>query len=153
MSKVTKSPWVIHYAGAGCGGCGSEAVTCFAPVYDIERMGFINTGNPANADILLVTGAANEANRDVIRNIYEQMAEPKAVVAAGACACSGGIFAEGEGILGGADAVVPVDVYVPGCAARPEAIIDGLIRCLDVLEKRSGAGSGTEEKKEGGDEQ
>ena len=146
MSNVIKSPWVIHYAGAGCGGCGSEVMACFAPVYDIERMGFVSTGNPVNADILLITGAVNEANKEIISNIYEQMAEPKAVVAAGACACSGGIFAEGEGVLGGADEAVPVDVYVPGCAARPEAVIDGLLRCLEVLGEKSSV-------KKGGDEQ
>jgi ech hydrogenase subunit C len=96
----------------------------------------VNTGNPKHADIFLVTGAVNEQSKDVIRNIYHQLPEPKVVVAIGACAASGGIFCECYNICGGVDSVIPVDVYVPGCAARPEAIIDGVVQALGVLEKK-----------------
>ena len=96
----------------------------------------INTGNPKHADIFLVTGAVNEQSKAVICNIYHQLAEPKVVVAVGACALSGGIFRECYNISGGVDSVIPVDVYVPGCAARPEAIIDGVVQALGVLEKK-----------------
>jgi ech hydrogenase subunit C len=96
----------------------------------------VNTGNPKHADIFLVTGAVNEQSRDVIRNIYNQMPEPKVVVAVGICAASGGIFRECYNISGGVDSVIPVDVYVPGCAARPEAIVDGVVKALGVLEQK-----------------
>jgi len=96
----------------------------------------VNTGNPKHADIFLVTGAVNPQAEGVIRNIYEQMPEPKVVVAVGTCASSGGIFRECYNILGGIDTVIPVDVYVPGCAARPESIIDGVVQALAVLEEK-----------------
>jgi ech hydrogenase subunit C len=102
-------------------------------MYDVERFGIINTGNPKHADVFLVTGAINEQNKGVVKQIYEQMPEPKVVVAIGICATSGGIFKECYNILGGTDTVIPVDVYVPGCAARPEAIIDGVVKGLGVL--------------------
>src|SRR5205814_1995046 len=86
--------------------------------------------------LFLVTGAVNEQSRDVIRNLYHQLPEPKVVVAVGTCASSGGIFRECYNIAGGVDAVIPVDVYVPGCAARPEAIIDGVVHGLAVLERK-----------------
>ena len=106
------------------------------PGFDVERFGIINTGNPKHADIFLVTGSVNAQNRSVVRNIYEQMADPKVVMALGICATSGGIFRECYNVSGGIDSVIPVDVYVPGCAVRPESIIDGVVRALGILEKR-----------------
>ena len=96
----------------------------------------VNTGNPKHADIFLITGGVNTQNIPVITQLYEQIPEPKAVVAVGVCACTGNVFAECYNILGGVDSVVPVDVYVPGCAARPENIINGLARSLEALESR-----------------
>ena len=138
MTYATKSPWVIHYDGSSCNSCDIEVLACLTPVYDVERFGIINTGNPKHADIFLLTGGINEQNKGVVRQIYDQMPEPKVVIAVGICATSGGIFRECYNILGGADVVVPVDIYVPSCAARPEAIIDGVVAGLGVLaEKRA----------------
>jgi ech hydrogenase subunit C len=138
MSYVTKSPWIIHYDGSSCNGCDIEVLACLTPMYDVERFGVINTGNPKHADIFLVTGSVNEQNIPVIKQIYEQMPKPKVVVAVGICATSGGVFRECYNVMGGVDTVIPVDVYVPGCAARPEAIIDGVVKGLGVLaEKRA----------------
>ena len=136
MSFLKKSPWIIHYDGSSCNGCDIEVLACLTPMYDIERFGIINTGNPKHADIFLITGSVNEQNIDVIKNIYSQMPNPKAVVAIGICATSGGIFRECYNVMGGIDKVIPVDVYVPGCAARPEAIIDGVVKALGVLEEK-----------------
>src|SRR5450756_1357109 len=137
MPFFSKSPWIIHYDGSSCNGCDIEVLACLTPVYDVERFGVINTGNPKHADILLITGSVNEQNKDVIWQIYNQMPHPKVVAAIGICATSGGIFAECYNVLGGVDKVLPVDLYVPGCAARPEAIIDGVVKALAVLgEKR-----------------
>ena len=126
----------MHYDASSCNGCDIEVLACLTPVYDVERFGVINTGDPKQADIVLVTGAVNAQNKEVVKQLYDQMPEPKVVVAVGICACSGGIFRDCYNILGGVDQVIPVDVYVPGCAARPEAIIDGVVKGLDVLEQK-----------------
>jgi len=136
MSSFKKSPWIIHYDASSCNGCDIEVLACLTPLFDVERLGVVNTGNPKHADIFLVTGAVNAQSADVIRNIYHQLVEPKVVVAVGICASSAGIFADCYNISGGVDSVIPVDVYVPGCAARPEAIIDGVVQALGVLEKK-----------------
>ena len=124
MPNVTKSPWIMHYDGTSCNGCDIEVLACLTPLYDVERFGVINTGNPKHADILLITGSVNHQNAPVVRQIYEQMNEPKVVCAIGVCACNGGVFKDCYNVLGGVDKVIPVDIYVPGCAARPESIID-----------------------------
>ena len=139
MAKISKSPWLLHYDGSSCNGCDIEVLACLTPVYDAERFGIINTGNPKHADILLITGGINTQNKAVVEQIYSQMPNPKVVVAVGICACNGGVFKDCYNILGGADKVIPVDVYVPGCAARPESIIDGVVKALDVLEKKQKA--------------
>jgi ech hydrogenase subunit C len=136
MTYLAKSPWIIHYDASSCNGCDIEILACLTPMYDVERFGIINTGNPKHADIFVVTGSINEANREVIQNIYNQMPDPKVVVAVGICACSGGVFRECYNIAGGIDKLIPVDVYVPGCAARPESIIDGIVTALGVLEEK-----------------
>ena len=136
MKLFRKSPWIIHYDGASCNGCDIEVLACLTPRYDVERLGIINTGNPKHADILLITGYINEQSQPVVRTIYEQMPDPKVVVAVGICASSGGIFRDCYNTKGGVDSTIPVDVYVPGCAARPESIIDGVVQALDILERK-----------------
>ena len=79
MADVTKSPWIMHYDGSSCNGCDIEVLACLTPLYDIERFGIINTGNPKHADILLITGSVNSQNESVVKQIYEQMTEPKVV--------------------------------------------------------------------------
>jgi len=108
-------------------------------MYDVERFGIINCGNPKHADVFLVTGSVNEQNKGIVKQIYEQMPEPKVVVAVGICACSGGVFRDCYNVLGGVDQVIPVDAYVPGCAARPEAIIDAVVKGLGVLQAKRDA--------------
>jgi ech hydrogenase subunit C len=133
-----KSPWLLHYDCSSCNGCDIEILACLNPVYDIERFGIINVGNPLHADILLVTGAVNHRNKKVLINLFDQMPDPKAVVAIGSCALSGGIFREAYNVLGGVDKVIPVDVYVPGCPAKPEAIIDGVALGLQKFGQKRG---------------
>ncbi len=139
MSFLKKSPWVLHYDGSSCNGCDIEVLACLTPIYDIERFGIVNTGNPKHADVLLITGSINEQNIEVVKNLYNQMPDPKVVAAIGICAATGGIFRECYNIKGGVDTVIPVDIYIPGCAARPEAIIDGVVAALGVLEKKAEA--------------
>lgn len=134
--KMSKSPWLLHYDGSSCNGCDIEVLAATTPVYDVERFGVVNTGNPKHADIFLITGGVNDQNKEVVKQLYDQMPDPKVVVAIGICACDGGIFKECYNILGGADKVIPVDIYVPGCAARPEAIIDGVVKAVALLDKK-----------------
>ena len=94
-------------------------------------------GNPKHADLLLVTGTVNHRNKKVLANLYSQMPDPKVVVAIGACGLSGGIFREAPNVVGGVDKVIPVDAYVPGCPAKPEAIIDGVVLSLDKLAQKT----------------
>jgi NADH-quinone oxidoreductase subunit B len=131
-----KSPWVLHYNASSCNGCDIEILACMTPLYDMERFGMVNVGNPKHADILVVTGSVNTRNKDVLKNIYEQMPEPKVVVAVGVCAATGGVFRDTYNVLGGVDKVIPVDVYVPGCPAKPEAIIDGLYKATEILKEK-----------------
>ena len=136
MGKLAKSPWLLHYDGSSCNGCDIEVLACLTPVYDIERFGIINTGDPFQADILLITGGINSQSESVVKQIYSQMPNPKVVVAVGICACTGGVFKTCYNIKGGVDTVIPVDIYVPGCAARPQAIIDGVVKALELLERK-----------------
>ncbi len=126
----------MHFDCNSCNGCDIEVLACLTPIYDVERFGIINVGNPKHADVLVVTGSVNHRNKRVLLNIYDQMPEPRAVVAIGACACTGGIFSDCYNVLGGIDKVLPVDAYVPGCAPKPEAIIDGIVTALSRLEER-----------------
>ena len=137
MAYASKSPWVIHYDASSCNGCDIEVLAALCPGFDAERFGVINTGNPKHADIFLVTGSVNEQNINVIREIYNQMVEPKVVVACGVCACSGGVFHDCYNVLGGVDKAIPVDVYASGCAIRPEAIIDAVVIACGILDEKS----------------
>ena len=136
MSALSKSPWLIHYDASSCNGCDIEVLAALTPLYDVERFGIINTGNPKHADVFVVTGSVNDQNKEIIKNIYDQMPEPKVVCAIGICACSGGIFQECYNVQGGVDKLIPVDVYVPGCAVKPQSIIDGVVKALGILEEK-----------------
>lgn len=130
-----KSPWITHINTGGCNGCDIEILACLTPKYDIERFGILNKGNPKHTDVLLVTGPVTKKYIHVLKNLYEQTPDPKVVIAVGTCACSGGVFKDLYNVEGGVDQVIPVDVYVPGCAAKPEAIIDGVVMALEKLKK------------------
>ncbi len=132
-----KSPWILHYNAGSCNGCDIEILASLAPKYDLERFGIINTGNPKQSDILLVTGPVTLRSRERLIELYTQMAEPKVVVAVGACTCTGGVFREMYNIESGVDRYIPVDIYVPGCASSPDQIIDGVVEALAILEKKS----------------
>ena len=128
-----RSPWMLHFNSGGCNGCDIEIVDLLTPRYDIERLGILKVASPRHADILLCTGPVTRQARDRLLRIYEQMPAPKWVMAIGTCACSGGVFADGYNVLGGIDQVLPVSMYVPGCAVRPEAIIEGLQQLLRTV--------------------
>lgn len=128
-----KSPWIIHFNAGACNGCDIETIDSLTPRYDLERVGILKQGSPRHADILVCTGAVTLQTRDRLIQIYEQMSDPKFVIAVGTCACTGGIFSDCYCVTGGIDSVIPVDVYLPGCAVRPEAIISAVDKLLEKL--------------------
>jgi ech hydrogenase subunit C len=138
MGWFARSPWILHYNATSCNGCDIELIASLTPLYDLERFGILSTGNPKHADILAVTGSVNTKSRQVVQNLYDQMPHPKVVVAVGICATSGCVFQDCYNVMGGVDRVLPVDVYIPGCAARPEAIIDGVLEACGILEQKYG---------------
>ena len=137
QSSRIKSPWVMHFDCGSCNGCDIETLAVLTPVYDVERFGIINIGNPKHADVLLVTGTVNHRNKKVLKNLYDQMPKPRAVIAIGACGLTGGVMREAPNVVGGVDKIIPVDVYVPGCPAKPEAIIDGVVKALELFAAKS----------------
>jgi len=131
----TKSPWIIHFNTGGCNGCDIELVAALTPRFDLERFGIILKGSPRHADILAVTGPVTLQVKNRLVRIYEQMPEPKHVIAIGTCAISGAPFNECYNVHGGIDTVFKVDAYVPGCPPRPEAIIDGMIKLTQEIKE------------------
>jgi|YelNatPaOPRAMG01_1025707.scaffolds.fasta_scaffold02831_7 membrane-bound hydrogenase subunit mbhJ len=132
---LTNSPWAIHYNSGSCNGCDIEILATLTPRYDLERIGIKLQGSPRHADVLICTGPVTLQSRDRLRRIYEQMPEPKFVIAVGSCGLSGGVFAGCYNVLGGIDTIIPVDVYVPGCPPRPEAIIHGVLVLIEKLKQ------------------
>jgi NADH-quinone oxidoreductase B subunit len=127
------SPWAIHFNSGSCNGCDIEILATLTPRYDLERFGVKLQGSPRHADILICTGPVTRQARERLLRTYEQMPEPKFVVAVGSCAISGGAFQGCYNVVGHIDEVVPVAAYIPGCPPRPEAIIDGVIKLLESL--------------------
>ena len=128
------SLWPLPFA-TSC--CGIEFMATMASHYDLARFGSERVGfSPRQCDLLMVMGTIAKKMAPVLRQVYLQMAEPRWVIAVGACASSGGIF-DTYSVLQGIDQVIPVDVYVPGCPPRPEAIIDGFMKIQDLVGQES----------------
>lgn len=127
------SIWPLPFA-TSC--CGIEFMATMASTYDLARFGAERVGfSPRQCDLLMVMGTIAKKMGPVVKQVYLQMAEPRWVMAVGACACSGGIF-DTYSVLQGIDQIIPVDVYVPGCPPRPEAIIDGVMKIQDLIKNR-----------------
>ena len=127
------SLWAVHFNSGSCNGCDIEILATLTPRYDVERFGIKLKGSPRHADILITTGPVTRQARERLLRIYEQMPAPKFVITVGACSISGGAFLGCYNTLGGIDQVIPVDVFIPGCPPRPEAIVDGIIQLLGAL--------------------
>jgi NADH-quinone oxidoreductase B subunit len=130
---LKKSPWAFHLNAGSCNNCDIEILDALTPKYDVERFGITLIGSPRHADVLLVTGVVTVQTLPRVLHVYEQVAKPCLVVAIGACGCSTGIFDGSYHVVGPVDKVIPVDVYVPGCPPKPEAIIDGVVKALAKL--------------------
>lgn len=122
---------MLHFNTGACNGCDIEVLALLTPRYDVERFGALLKPSPRQADVLIVTGAVTRQCAPRLKTIYEQMPSPKFVMAIGACACSGGIFHDCYGIFKRLDEVIPVDLYVPGCPPKPEAMLEGITKMLE----------------------
>ncbi|AIS53114.1 Ech-type complex subunit Ech2C [Thermoanaerobacter kivui] len=130
-----KSPWVYHMNTGSCNGCDIEIMALFSSKYDVERLGIKMVGSPRHADILLLTGPVTARSKEPLLKVYEMIPDPKVVVAIGCCAISGGVFNGGYSIVGPADKFIPVDVYIGGCSAHPNAIIEGLMKAIKIFKE------------------
>ena len=128
-----KSPWILHLNSGACNACDIEIVAALTPRFDLERFGVLLKATPRHADVIVCTGPVTRQIKDRILRIYEQVPDPKFVVAVGACAMSGCVYRGAYNVVGGIDQVIPVDAYVPGCPARPDAIMDGVVKLLGKL--------------------
>ena len=122
---------MLHFNSGSCNGCDIELVASRAPKFDLERFGILVKGSPRHADILAVTGPVSMQAESRLLRIYEQMPNPKHVIAIGSCAISGSPFSGSYSHNDGVDKVLPVDVYVGGCPPRPEAIINGVLKLIE----------------------
>jgi NADH-quinone oxidoreductase subunit B len=130
----SKSMWPLPFA-TSC--CGIEFMATMASTYDLGRFGSERLSfSPRQADMLMVMGTISKKMGPILRQVYEQMAEPRWVIAVGACASSGGVF-DTYSVLQGIDKVIPVDVYVPGCPPRPEQILEGIMHLQKLVETES----------------
>ncbi len=128
-----RSLWIYHLNAGGCNGCDIELLATLASKYDPERLGVKLVGSPKHADIIIVIGPINWKNVDKVKEVIKQTPEPKKVIALGSCAISGGVFAGSYNIAGPADKLFKVDLYVPGCPPKPEAIIAAIKKMAEEL--------------------
>ncbi len=138
VNDFKRALWVFHVNSGSCNGCDIEIVAALTPRYDVERFGIKLVGTPRHADVLLVTGPVSRDMEKKLRRVYAQTPDPKAVIVVGNCGSTGDVFYESYNLVGPVDRVIPVDVYVPGCPPRPEAIIDGVVKAWLKIEKGAG---------------
>jgi NADH-quinone oxidoreductase B subunit len=136
QKAFTKALWVYHVNTGACNGCDIEVINVLTPYYDAERFGIKLVGSPRHADVLLVQGPVTRQSAPALKRLYDATPDPKLVFAIGSCASGGDIFYDSYNCLGGADKVIPVDFFVPGCPPRPEAILYGVAVALGLAPKK-----------------
>ncbi|EHD22286.1 MULTISPECIES: NADH-quinone oxidoreductase subunit B family protein [Brenneria] len=136
LKDIQRSAYVYRVDCGGCNGCEIEIFAAITPVFDAERFGIKVVASPRHADILLFTGAVTRAMRTPALRAYESAPDPKICISYGACGCGGGIFHDLYCVWGGSDAIVPIDVYIPGCPPTPAATLYGFAVALGLLEQK-----------------
>ncbi len=135
-SVLGKSVHIRHVDAGSCNGCDWEMSHLLNSIYDIQRLGFDFVASPRHADFLMVTGGVTRNLETALLRTHTATPEPRLVIAVGSCACSGGVFQNSYAVAGGVDKLVPVEVYIPGCPPRPQALIQGLMLALDKMEQK-----------------
>jgi membrane-bound hydrogenase subunit mbhJ len=131
-----RSPWLYHINTGACNGCDIELVACLSPRYDVEQLGIRLEGSPRHADIVCISGPVTRNSLAALQTVYSQVYEPKVVVAMGSCPATCNAFAGSPVVVGPLERYIPVDVFVPGCPPRPDALIEGIARAIEILEKK-----------------
>lgn len=134
----TKSPWLFHLNTGSCNGCDIELISLLTPRYDVERFGIKLTGTPRQADIVIVSGPLTTQSKERALRVLSQVPEPKVVVSLGSCPMSGNVFKGSYSVEAPLDKFVHVDVSVAGCPPKPEAMIDGIIKAIEILKEKRG---------------
>jgi len=133
LKDIQRSIYVYRVDCGGCNGCEIEIFAAITPIFDVERFGIKVVSSPRHADILVYTGAMTRSMRIPALRAYHAAPDPKICVAYGACGCAGGIFHDLYCVWGGADKILPIDVYIPGCPPTPPATVYGFAMALGIL--------------------
>jgi len=131
--RLAKSIWVFHVSASPCNNCDIEILDLLTPRYDLERFGIKLVGSVRHADVLLVSGVINDKVAPAVRKIYEQAPRPLFVVGVGTCPASGCCFKQSHNVTHNGHDTIPVDMYIPGCPPKPEAMIEGIAKLMGVL--------------------
>lgn len=136
LKALTKSIWVFHVSNGSCNNCDIEVLDCFTPRFDVERFGIQLIGSVRHADVILIAGAMNRKSVPRMKQIYAQAPKPCLVVACGICACSQHMFKDSYNVTEPLDKILPVDLYIPGCPPKPEAIISGIVKLVTKIRSK-----------------
>lgn len=131
--RLAKSIWVFHLSASPCNNCDIEVLDLLTPKYDLERFGIKLVGSVRHADVILLSGVINQKVAPKVKKLYEQAPKPCFVVAVGTCPASGCCFNNSYNIVKDRTEVIPIDMYIPGCPPKPEAMIDGVVKLVGVL--------------------
>jgi membrane-bound hydrogenase subunit mbhJ len=131
--RLAKSIWVFHLSASPCNNCDIEILDLLTPRYDLERFGVKLVGSIRHADVILLSGVINQKVAPKVKKLYEQAPKPCFVVGVGTCPASGCCFKNSYNVVKDRTEVIPIDLYIPGCPPKPEAMIDGVLKLVEVL--------------------